>query len=208
MVSGQHCEDKDRLKRRKAPEGGRKGTLMRKKARRHKLCHSVSFAAKRPHPNKQCLCRRGEGCSCFLASQPGLLGVGGGLDKQSLSGGAQSVSSTWGGGAVLCHSHLKGRATGFDSVDNLWNILVDQKSNFVKKKFLATMERRPNLQVFSFTCALSSVFETSFCLMVNKMGYLRHWQSRERAVMRAWTLKPDHLRVNPGSTAFYPVTLG
>ena len=46
-------------------------------------------------------------------------GVGGGLDKQSLSGGAQSVSSTWGGGAVLCHSHLKGRATGFDSVDNL-----------------------------------------------------------------------------------------
>lgn len=77
MVSGQHCEDKDRLKRRKAPEGGRKGTLMRKKARRHKLCHSVSFAAKRPHPNKQCLCRRGEGCSCFLASQPGSFGGGG-----------------------------------------------------------------------------------------------------------------------------------
>lgn len=60
MISGQHCEHKDRLKRRKAPEGGRKGTLMRKKARQQNLCRSVTFAAKRPHPKKERLCRRGE----------------------------------------------------------------------------------------------------------------------------------------------------
>lgn len=161
MVSGQHCEDKDRLKRRKAPEGGQRGTLMSKMARQHKLCHSVTFTAKRPHPKDEHLCRRGERLLMLLGITARVFwGWWGGLDKQSLSGGAQSVSSTggWGAGGSFATVILRAGQQALIPVDNLANVLVDQKSNFVKKKFLATVERRPNLQVFSLTCACSPFF--------------------------------------------------